>query len=713
MAQDTLSIGRCHLETGYQRYHLPSDVRIPWESSDADPAVVDAPNMNEVFIAEAAVDPDDDDDDDDIFAFDATATMDELPEEFSPEMPSETRESTTIKDNAPRALGLPYAPGIALYRLNLTVLSQQYNMYVAGYREKIHISRVRSCLTNSLPPRPDLIVQPPETPESSNVGGYLDTRFPHQINHMIIGNLGEAEVLLLSFDDGDVVAYYTSHFEAALFAIEHGEARRDTINVKPFFLQNVGKSAWGLAIHQKSRLMAIGTNLREVHVFAFALSDPLHTCSQDEYEPVQAPYVDEEFLVIRKDVLGEIKTIASALGTDINDSQANLHDIKPLSHRRERGYRIILETGCQGNNIPNVAFSEDPYGDAVGVVAIDITGNMWVLDLWSTGGHRQWFVESLHNAHRKTLAEPDLQRMRPHPERRVPRGWGVLVLPASSFLPTKTFQDSLGLSPKEAEYVKHNFGRYIGTTKAVDHIPDNSMVHPWVRSLQSHRFDDAFEWDLDAKLTCEWYDPEQHCGKKDWCASRDLLADESSQPPFVYESKKTNAGSLLADGSSIMRTYETDIELMGGDEHNIGIMCRNVIYQEKPPRARVPRMSFDAERLSNLFHVPELSLVIAGSLCGRVALISLTRPANPQYSFKRGFKVEAILPTKTDEDKHLRPICPLLGVAVGPIPVSGSEEDTQAHLGERRYRIMLHYYDHRILSYELYRTLTTQELSII
>lgn len=47
-----------------------------------------------------------------------------------------------------------YVPEIAPWRLNLTALSQRYNMYVAAYRNGIHISRVRSCVDHALPPRP-------------------------------------------------------------------------------------------------------------------------------------------------------------------------------------------------------------------------------------------------------------------------------------------------------------------------------------------------------------------------------------------------------------------------------------------------------------------------------------------------------------------------------------------------------------------------------
>ncbi|KAJ8104869.1 hypothetical protein ONZ43_g7651 [Nemania bipapillata] len=143
-------------------------------------------------------------------------------------------------------------------------------------------------------------------------------------------------------------------------------------------------------------------------------------------------------------------------------------------------------------------------------------------------------------------------------------------------------------------------------------------------------------------------------------------------------------------------------------------MFADIIQQKKPPRAAIPRIAFPPERFSNVLHVPELSLVVAGSMCGRVALITPTRLSDPHHSFQRGFRVEAILPKRTDEDRRLRPMCLLFGVAIGPIPSDkGSKTFYDHSLGERRYRIMLHYYDHRILSYEVYRNMMTSELLVI
>ncbi|KAI0107533.1 hypothetical protein GGR51DRAFT_559336 [Nemania sp. FL0031] len=588
-------------------------------------------------------------------------------------------------------------PEIAPFRLNLTALSQHYNIYAAAYGSAIHISRVRSCVDHSLPPRPDLILRPPVSKEALRVGGYLDHLKPHQMNHLIMADLGDEEILLLARDDGDVAAYYTSHIEAAL---ERGAPGDDNPTiVKPFFHQNVGRSAWGLAVHKQSRLIAVGNNNHEVHVFAPALRNPTYT------SPKSGLYGRDLFLQIRISPEGKLVGVPEAFRFN------NIGHATSFFQQREHSYHLIVETGAQGNNIPNVAFSSNANGDAVEVLAIDISGKLWILSIWPTCETRHRCFASVYTVHQQAIGRrTSMSRV----SYNLPRGWGVLVLPESSFLPTNTFQEALGLKPAEAVYASLFYSRYIGTSKALEHIKDNSTSHPWVRHGQTHKFRIAPHRQIE--VASEWYDPKFDC-KENWTADRDEAADKSPKHVHLSSHKREEAKNgtvLCADGSSVMRTYEMDIELMAAHPDNIGIMFENIIRQKKPLRAALPHIPFSPERFSNLLHVPALSLVVAGSQCGRVALITLTRPTNPNYSFRRGFKVETILPKRRDEDLRLRPICLLLGVAIGPIPVDmGDEGSSSWPLGERRYRIMLHYYDHRILSYEVYRNMMTSELFVI
>ncbi|TRX97923.1 hypothetical protein FHL15_001133 [Xylaria flabelliformis] len=766
MPQHALDIGRCHCRTARQRYHIKSSTPIPWDARWNTPSPIQAPTLDpgSDFASDMDVSEDsneyshedsyqdssedssedstenllinlpfhgheehedeevDDEQDQDELSqplhhsydynsnpmvldelelvavapeFNGPPSVPEIIDLTAPPDPEELDpENGGIDDESPEE----QVPDISSYRLNLTTLSQRYNIYAAAYAEVIHICRVQSCVDHALPAHPDLVLKPPRSKEAAKVGGYLDPQQPHKINHLIMGDLGDEEILLLACDDGDVLAYYTSQIETALLHLKSSATLNNAIPVKPFFHQNVGISAWGLAIHKKSRLVAVGNNNHEVHVFALALTDPQYTSPVIREQPRRGL-----FLSIRKNSDGRLLDMSEPFGQSEFIGNA---DVGLLFRQRQDAYRFILETGAQGNNIPNIAFGSNSEGDAVDILAVDIAGQLWVMNIWSMRGVRNRCFEGLHTLHYKSKFYRNFRRrIRNQP----PRGWGVLVLPASSFLPTNTFRESLGLNPAEAVYVKKpEYGYYIGTEKAIKHVKDNSTRHPWVRENKCQRFDTLPEWQS-SDLLSEWYDPGEDCDEK-WAAVQDKAADKSSEIPLLSRRREEESPQLpVTDGSSVMRTYEMDIELMGGED-NTGIMFTGSIYQNKPPRAIFPGVHFPIERLANLLHVPELSLVVAGSLCGRVVLITLTRPTSPHYSFKRGFRIEAILPKRIDEDNHLRPICPLLGVAIGPIPSAGLHGRL---LGERRYRLMLHYYDHRILSYEVYRNMMTSELSVI
>lgn len=134
----------------------------------------------------------------------------------------------------------------------------------------------------------------------------------------------------------------------------------------------------------------------------------------------------------------------------------------------------------------------------------------------------------------------------------VPRGWGVLVLPESSFLPTSTYQESLGLSPEEAVYVNNvGYGYYIGTGRAVGNIKDNSLRHPWVKAGQLGRFRSVparSDWTLR-----KWYDTELDCNNNNWSASHDEAVEKSSKrvSPSRHRMNDTgNVPAILNNGSS-------------------------------------------------------------------------------------------------------------------------------------------------------------------
>lgn len=108
-----------------------------------------------------------------------------------------------------------------------------------------------------------------------------------------------------------------------------------------FFIENVGMSAWGLAIHERSRLIAVSSNLRQVTVF--------------------------------------IPAITSSRGETLEYSQRIFFPEVSESFPRTASFRVhnsrrVLRLGSEGHNIPSVDFVSDDDGEACSVLAIDIRG---------------------------------------------------------------------------------------------------------------------------------------------------------------------------------------------------------------------------------------------------------------------------------------------------------------------------------------------------
>lgn len=96
--------------------------------------------------------------------------------------------------------------------------------------------------------------------------GFIDPNHPNAINHLIVGDLADEEILLIACDNGDVMAYWTRSIQ------ERVTTRLDQANIPYFFATNVGASAWGLAVHSLARLIAVSSNAHEIVVYAPGLS---------------------------------------------------------------------------------------------------------------------------------------------------------------------------------------------------------------------------------------------------------------------------------------------------------------------------------------------------------------------------------------------------------------------------------------------------------
>lgn len=90
------------------------------------------------------------------------------------------------------------------------------------------------------------------------------------------------------------------------------------------------------------------------------------------------------------------------------------------------------------------------------------------------------------------------------------------------------------------------------------------------------------------------------------------------------------------------------------------VIFRSPLYQS----ISEPMPLIDAcDRFNMIQHIPELGVVVAASQKGRVAVITLTR-VHGEGVF---FRVDRIAPFDNQERYGLRPLCPLLGIAAGPV----------------------------------------------
>jgi hypothetical protein len=150
-----------------------------------------------------------------------------------------------------------------------------YNLYFVAYNDAVYVYQP-SFPDQILPGEPELILRPPTMAPGQRYG--IDPGDPHSITRICLDYLGHEEIILATCDDGDVIGYRIVDIQRALNQqalssipdAEHDKGHQ----VRVLFHRNVGKSAWGLAIHREARMIAISANTREVTVIAFALASP-------------------------------------------------------------------------------------------------------------------------------------------------------------------------------------------------------------------------------------------------------------------------------------------------------------------------------------------------------------------------------------------------------------------------------------------------------
>ena len=158
--------------------------------------------------------------------------------------------------------------------------------------------------------------------------------------------------------------------------------------------------------------------------------------------------------------------------------------------------------------------------------------------------------------------------------------------------------------------------------------------------------------------------------------------------------------------------FDADFEIRPPDSSYSEVLCRQALDQKEQPGLQAP-LAF-MERLNMIAQIPEMGVIVIASQIGRVGILTMTRWEAPKQS---GFKIECILPFVSEEHKGLRPKKPLMGIAVGPIQGQETalpqESPRMGRQSPRRFRLLMAYSDHTILTYEISRPNEEDDIVVV
>ncbi|KAJ5972869.1 Ribonucleotide reductase transcriptional regulator CRT10 [Penicillium vulpinum] len=564
-------------------------------------------------------------------------------------------------------------PTVSSWRCNLAALSQRRNLLFTAHVDDIYVW-IPSGPRQLLGSQPEMIIHP--VMKEPNAPGYIDRSRPHTINHIIVDDLGVDEVLLLATDSGNVTGY---NVEAIFSAInrntKYGGSRPfDAHEVKPFFVEHVQLSAWGLAIHKFARLIAVSANTGVITVFAFALVDV------ESDSDVSTPGSYDISNAGCSDVLENT-------WVSIDSAQSMEELKKDMPHHRTRNLRLSYRGHF--DNIPCVSFANfelDPNG--LWMVSTDILNRVFVWRVWdnlapvktstydySRGGREQrgWFVLPLHprraQQHRYKF---DACGCEPHPK--IMNGRMVFDVSttanhvaerstlaakkvndekyatiSSLFLPDDFFPPDFSVlneSQPQRSSSEHNHTALetSGTTSS---------------ATGSGSIDISAQGSQESKVAS----PRQSIRARRGITS---LVEEENEQYYVDHDIDVDALRCFVSHPRNPRFFPI-LHFSGNNitldpyplDHGSRTLSRS------PLQSLIEYSMFSAcDRLNLVKYLPELGIVIAASQAGGVAIITLTW----QEEIGHTFRLDWLLPFPAQEPDDDFPTPPLMGIAASPMP---------------------------------------------
>ena len=588
--------------------------------------------------------------------------------------------------------------------------------------------------------------------------GYLPYGPAHSINHIVVQDLGIKEVLVCACDDGDVVIYYTDGIEKAVKAVEGGADLSYAMDrhIKPLMIENVGKSAWGIAVHSNARLVAVSSNSHVITVFAFALKAD-DSLGHHGHSLISSDFHEEQDFTTHP---GWIKSAAGRWR---------------IAGKFDRLRDQVITLRGHDANIPSIAFfnsDADPTGQYL--VSTDIYGTVIIWDVWERCGLKKIVLGPFS-------FDPDPGKV---------LGWSIVCIQPQSFRLASTIAEFLGCAEKRFYPGGYNVSEGRWDLK-------DSTIRPFRPRYTNPHSSSGTQGQQGALMSTE--DPMQPSGEinlhmmdqslggvsaqyaqsdeemMDITESEDEMENDIGQssieevPPFSntpqpmapsieepitadfshffspsvqpHVSEHAGPGNLtkdtIAPSSESIKNYHSGsrlndqipsppdpeipffvlqtgvdaVSLLRPPFETISAVCHGPCLQELPDSW--PEYITRSERLSMTHYIPDLGIVVVGNASGRAAIFTLTRKVEPagtkrfKVTEKCAMRLDWIVPFASQENRKERPMELLVGVAVAPLQGGESrDEAATSSNGSRkpsdRWRMVLTYRDHSVLSYELW-----------
>ncbi|RMZ72833.1 ribonucleotide reductase transcriptional regulator crt10 [Pyrenophora seminiperda CCB06] len=551
------------------------------------------------------------------------------------------------------------SPTLCPWRCNLTALSQRCNIYLIASNTVIHV--YRPSFPSQSVSKPELVIHPPSMGRSAP--GVFQAN-PLSINRILVDYLGNEEILLLVRDDGDVIGYRIEEIHRALERRTNQDEPTSEDNIPVFLHRNVGGSAWGLAIHREARIIAISANTHCVTVIAYALDgDP-------------ARKAENVFTLYG---VGNMPAICFTVDSGNFLLSAGIKGEATLWDLRVRNWASEFKVGyCK-----NAVNLKPPK---------DIEGACGCRPGFNNNNHAIWGVMALdtRSAYEFTEAKEEQE----------------LILPAQSVVLDVTDQKYQFVREEDA-YICPGSGYENVTEYVADHMA--SLMSPGAGDTYFVEF-----LALNVNTNTEMTDsPPEH--PTQYYPHIVLSTTEVPLQPYCEANLKiTNQLSkpfLIISKEAIFLVQYPEPRDTPKDKESF----RNYVVAMRRPLqlGKWTAVLHPMDRLCYFEQIPELGVFLVGSPLGRVGVFTLywTKDKdNPQPRY--GFRLEHMLPYRHDGDGKVARymgISKLIGLAVGPVqgmfdqPANSESEHGEEEQAPqpRRWRVLLHYTDSTVLSFEL------------